>query len=133
MTSRVRRRIMAPWELARRLTTARWHPLLRSRRVDRPSAHTRTSNVTSTTLHARTSMRWDTRTRTGRTWSALQARGRQRRTTRASPQGAIVSWTLLAEDERVMTEGDAIVYVVDDDASLRASLQDLLESVGLRV
>jgi FixJ family two-component response regulator len=32
-----------------------------------------------------------------------------------------------------MTEGDAIVYVVDDDASLRASLQDLLESVGLRV
>jgi RNA polymerase sigma factor (sigma-70 family) len=45
----------------------------------------------------------------------------------------MVSWTLLAEDERVMTEGDAIVYVVDDDASLRASLQDLLESVGLRV
>ena len=32
-----------------------------------------------------------------------------------------------------MIEGDAIVYVVDDDASLRASLQDLLESVGLRV
>ena len=32
-----------------------------------------------------------------------------------------------------MTEGDAIVYVVEDDASLRASLQDLLESVGLRV
>ena len=32
-----------------------------------------------------------------------------------------------------MTEGDAIVYVVDDDASLRASLQDLLESMGLRV
>jgi FixJ family two-component response regulator len=45
----------------------------------------------------------------------------------------MVSWTLLAEDERVMTEGDAIVYVVEDDASLRASLQDLLESVGLRV
>jgi len=44
-----------------------------------------------------------------------------------------VSWTLLAEDEGVMTEGDAIVYVVDDDASLRASLQDLLESVELRV
>jgi RNA polymerase sigma factor (sigma-70 family) len=70
---------------------------------------------------------------TGRTWSALQARGRRRWTTRSSPQGAIVSWTLLAEDERVMTEGDAIVYVVDEDASLRVSLQDLLESVGLRV
>src|SRR5262245_7698956 len=76
---------------------------------------------------------WDTQTMTGRTWSALQARGRWRWTTRASPQGAIVSWTLLAEDKRVMTEGEAIVYVVDDDASLRASLQDLLESVGLRV
>jgi hypothetical protein len=30
-------------------------------------------------------------------------------------------------------EAEALVYVVDDDASLRASLQDLLESVGLRV
>ena len=70
---------------------------------------------------------------TGRTWSALQARGRRRWTTRTSPPGANVAWTLLAEDERVMTEGDAIVYVVEDDASLRASLQDLLESVGLRV
>ena len=28
---------------------------------------------------------------------------------------------------------EALVFVVDDDASLRASLQDLLESVGLRV
>ena len=32
-----------------------------------------------------------------------------------------------------MMEAEALVYVVDDDASLRASLQDLLESVGLRV
>ena len=30
-------------------------------------------------------------------------------------------------------DADALVFVVDDDASLRASLQDLLESVGLRV
>ena len=28
---------------------------------------------------------------------------------------------------------EALVFVVDDDASLRASLQDLLGSVGLRV
>ena len=32
-----------------------------------------------------------------------------------------------------MTDTEALVYVVDDVASLRASLQDLLESVGLRV
>ena len=32
-----------------------------------------------------------------------------------------------------MTDAEALVFVVDDDASLRASLQDLLESVGLRV
>ena len=32
-----------------------------------------------------------------------------------------------------MTDSEALVFVVDDDASLRASLQDLLESVGLRV
>ncbi len=32
-----------------------------------------------------------------------------------------------------MTDTEALVFVVDDDASLRASLQDLLESVGLRV
>jgi RNA polymerase sigma factor (sigma-70 family) len=32
-----------------------------------------------------------------------------------------------------MMEAEALVYVVDDDASLRTSLQDLLESVGLRV
>src|SRR6266702_7588595 len=35
---------------------------------------------------------------TGRTWSARQARGRRRWTTRTSPQGAMVSWTLLALD-----------------------------------
>jgi len=50
-----------------------------------------------------------------------------------SPQGAIVSWTLLAEGERVMTEGDVIVFVVDDDAPLRESLTNLLRSVGFRV
>src|SRR6266568_6270974 len=70
---------------------------------------------------------------TGRTWSAIQACGRRRWTTRTSPEGAIVSWTLLAEGERVMTEGDAIVCVVDDDAPMRESLQNLLRSVGLRV
>ena len=32
-----------------------------------------------------------------------------------------------------MTDAEALVFVVDDDASLRASLQDLLESVGLQV
>ena len=32
-----------------------------------------------------------------------------------------------------MTEGDALVCVVDDDASMRESLQNLLRSVGLRV
>ena len=32
-----------------------------------------------------------------------------------------------------MIDTEALVFVVDDDASLRASLQDLLESVGLRV
>ena len=32
-----------------------------------------------------------------------------------------------------MMDADALVFVVDDDASLRASLQDLLESVGLQV
>ena len=32
-----------------------------------------------------------------------------------------------------MTDTEALVFVVDDDASLRASLQDLLESVGLQV
>jgi len=32
-----------------------------------------------------------------------------------------------------MTDAEALVFVVDDDASLRTSLQDLLESVGLRV
>jgi RNA polymerase sigma factor (sigma-70 family) len=32
-----------------------------------------------------------------------------------------------------MTDTEVLVFVVDDDASLRASLQDLLESVGLRV
>jgi RNA polymerase sigma factor (sigma-70 family) len=32
-----------------------------------------------------------------------------------------------------MTDVEALVFVVDDDASLRTSLQDLLESVGLRV
>jgi len=30
-------------------------------------------------------------------------------------------------------DAEALVFVVDDDASMRASLQDLLESVGLRV
>ena len=30
-----------------------------------------------------------------------------------------------------MTDTEALVFVVDDDASLRASLQDLLESVEL--
>jgi len=32
-----------------------------------------------------------------------------------------------------MMDAEALVFVVDDDASLRTSLQDLLESVGLRV
>jgi RNA polymerase sigma factor (sigma-70 family) len=32
-----------------------------------------------------------------------------------------------------MMDAEALVFVVDDDASLRASLQDLLASVGLRV
>ena len=32
-----------------------------------------------------------------------------------------------------MMDAEALVFVVDDDASLRASLQDLLESVGLQV
>ena len=32
-----------------------------------------------------------------------------------------------------MTDAEALVFVVDDDASLRASLQDLLASVGLQV
>jgi FixJ family two-component response regulator len=32
-----------------------------------------------------------------------------------------------------MTDAEALVFVVDDDASQRTSLQDLLESVGLRV
>ena len=32
-----------------------------------------------------------------------------------------------------MTEPDRLVFVVDDDASLRESLKDLLQSVGLRV
>ena len=32
-----------------------------------------------------------------------------------------------------MMDAEALVFAVDDDASLRASLQDLLESVGLRV
>ena len=70
---------------------------------------------------------------TGRTWSAIQGRGRRRWTTRTSPPGAIVSWTRLAEGESVMTAGDAMVYVVEDDAPLRASLTNLLWSVGLRV
>src|SRR5262249_53517005 len=34
---------------------------------------------------------------------------------------------------RRMMDAEALVFVVDDDASLRASLQGLLESVGLRV
>jgi FixJ family two-component response regulator len=32
-----------------------------------------------------------------------------------------------------MMDAEALVFVVDDDAALRASLQDLLGSVGLRV
>jgi FixJ family two-component response regulator len=32
-----------------------------------------------------------------------------------------------------MTEPDRVVFVVDDDASLRESLKDLIQSVGLRV
>lgn len=44
-----------------------------------------------------------------------------------------MSWTLLAEGERVMTEGDVIVFVVDDDTPLRESLTNLLRSVGFRV
>jgi len=32
-----------------------------------------------------------------------------------------------------MTDAEALVFVVDDDASLRASLENLLRSVGLRV
>jgi ActR/RegA family two-component response regulator len=70
---------------------------------------------------------------TGRTWSARQARGRRRWTTRTSPSGASVSWTRLAEGESVMIAGDALVCVVEDDAPLRASLTHLLRSVGLRV
>ena len=70
---------------------------------------------------------------TGRTWSARQVRGRRRWTTRPSPPGALVSWTRLAEGESVMTAGGAIVGVVEEDAPLRASLTNLLRSVGLRV
>ncbi|HET9377640.1 MAG TPA: response regulator transcription factor, partial [Chthoniobacterales bacterium] len=33
----------------------------------------------------------------------------------------------------VMTETDAVVFVVDDDASMRESLKNLIRSVGLRV
>jgi FixJ family two-component response regulator len=32
-----------------------------------------------------------------------------------------------------MTETDAVVFVVDDDASMRESLKNLFRSVGLRV
>ena len=32
-----------------------------------------------------------------------------------------------------MTEADAVVFVVDDDASMRESLKNLIRSVGLRV
>ena len=32
-----------------------------------------------------------------------------------------------------MTEPDAVVFVVDDDTSLRESLKNLIRSVGLRV
>jgi hypothetical protein len=69
---------------------------------------------------------------TGRTWSAIQVRGKRRWTTRTSPPGAIVSWTRLAEGESIMTRGDALVCVVEDDAPRRASLTHLLRSVGLR-
>ena len=32
-----------------------------------------------------------------------------------------------------MTETDAVVFIVDDDASMRESLKNLFRSVGLRV
>ena len=44
-----------------------------------------------------------------------------------------MSWTRLAEGERVMTAGDALVCVVEEDAPRRASLTHRLRSVGLRV
>ena len=35
--------------------------------------------------------------------------------------------------QRAMTEGESVVFVVDDDAAMRRSLQSLIRSVGLRV
>jgi hypothetical protein len=131
MTSRARRRIMAPQTLARRphSTMAPLPALALGRPPQCPHAG-RHRHVHHTVCWL--AQYWDTRTMTGRTWSARQVSGRRRWTTRPSPLGALVSWTRLAEGESIMTGGDALVCVIEDDAPLRASLTHLLRSVGLR-
>ena len=56
--------------------------------------------------------------------------------TRCSPQrlaGCSEVESRNMNDREAMTEGDAMVFVVDDDVLTRKSLQNLFRSVGLRV
>jgi FixJ family two-component response regulator len=51
-----------------------------------------------------------------------------------TPRGAVFSIHAAGRrDARAMTAGDAMVFVVDDDAAMRRSLENLIRSVGLRV
>ena len=64
----------------------------------------------------------------------IEAHGGRLWATANTPHGAVFQFTVpTGERGGSMTDAEALVFVVDDDASLRASLQDLLESVGLRV
>ena len=50
------------------------------------------------------------------------------------PHGAVFRFSLpVAEDGHIMSEERAVVFVVDDDPSMRRSLETLLRSVGLDV
>ena len=64
----------------------------------------------------------------------IEAHGGRLWATANAPHGAVLQFTVPTGSEGVsMMDAEALVFVVDDDAPMRESLQNLLRSVGLRV
>src|SRR4030095_5299327 len=70
-----------------------------------------------------------------RNWHDIRSRStfKVQGSTSASPSSKLGTWNLEQKASEGVTESEAIVYVIDDDAQTRESLKNLMRSVGLHV